>query len=390
MSGPLDGLKVIELGGMGPVPFAAMMLADMGADVIKIDRVGKGMHYLDTPETRPLDVLCRGRRSVSVNLKHTEGVELIRTMVESSDVLLEGLRPGVTERLGLGPEDCWSRNPRLVYGRMTGWGQTGTRSQTAGHDLNYIALSGALHSIARPGGAPTPPINYVGDFGGGSMFLLWGVMCGLYEARASGRGQVVDAAMVDGAAVLTAANFALVAQGIWDGARGTHMLSGAAPFYDVYQCSDGRWLSIAPNEAEFYAVLRQRLGLDDPLWDAQYDRSQWPERKKLLAAVIASRTRDHWCEVFSGFDACVAPVLEHHELLDNAELAERDVIVQHEGLAQPAPAPRLSRTPGSLRRPPPAVGEHTAEVLREFGADDAVLKGLFEAGVVAGAWGAAP
>ncbi|RYE41156.1 MAG: CoA transferase, partial [Hyphomicrobiales bacterium] len=335
MPGPLAGLKVIELGGMGPGPFASMLFADMGADVVKIDRVGGGMHMFDSPEARRLDVLSRGRRSISLNLKDERAVEILLDLVAESDVLIEGLRPGVTERLGVGPDACHERNPRLVYGRMTGWGQDGPLAAAAGHDLNYLALSGVLDTIGRAGEAPTPPLNYVGDFGGGSMFLVFGIMCALHEARTSGRGQVVDAAMVEGAAALSVTNYALRAQGAWDGRRGTHLLSGAAPFYDVYECADGKWVSVACNEPEFYAILRNALGLRDPLWDDQYDTDRWPERKELLRSIFRSEPRSHWCDLLEHTDACFAPVLSIDEVANHPHNAARGTFVEHFGVLQP-------------------------------------------------------
>ena len=303
--GPLTGIRVIEIAGIGPGPFCAMMLADMGADVVRIDRASAARG--GDPDRPPLDLLNRGRRSVGIDLKSSEGVETVLALVEGADALLEGFRPGVAERLGIGPADCLARNPRLVYGRMTGWGQEGPYASAAGHDLNYIALAGALHGIGRQGEAPVPPLNLVGDFGGGGMYLAFGMACALLEARNSGQGQVVDAAMVDGAASLMTAFFGMARSGFWSEERGTNMLDTGAHFYNVYETADGRYISLGPIEPQFYAELRERLGLHGPEWDHQTDRSRWPELKEKLAALVAQRTRDEWCELLEGTDTCFAP-----------------------------------------------------------------------------------
>ncbi|PBC39477.1 carnitine dehydratase [Rhodococcus sp. ACS1] len=365
MPGALSGLRVLEIKGIGPGPFAAMLLADMGADVIRVDR--------PDPENDPAGaddpthaVLARGRRSIVLDLKSPEGADTLLRLVETSDVLIEGFRPGVMERLGVGPQVCLERNPRLVYGRVTGWGQEGPRARSAGHDINYIALSGALHNIARPGQPPTPPLNYVGDYAGGSLFLLFGIFCALHELQRSGRGQVVDAAIVDGAALLTAPFQAMLAKGLWNREAGTNILDGSAPHYDVYCCADGKYISIAPNEAKFYAVLRDKLGLTGADWDEQHDRALWPKRKEQLTALFAERTRDEWTALLEGTDACFAPVLDLVEAPAHPDNIAREVYTQANGLTQPSPAPRLSRTPGTIGARPPAHGEHTQEILDEL------------------------
>jgi alpha-methylacyl-CoA racemase len=374
VAGPLAGIRVLELAGIGPGPFAGMMLADMGADVVRVDRVKAptlGVSGLG-------EVLDRGRRSLRVDVKRPEGLDLVLRLVESSDVLIEGYRPGVTERMGLGPDECLARNPRLVYGRMTGWGQDGPYAHTAGHDLNYIALAGVLDHIGRSGGAPTPPLNLVGDFGGGGMLLAFGVVAALVERATSGKGQVIDAAMVDGAALLMA-----FFRGGELGPRGTNVLDSGAPFYDVYECADGRYVSIGSIEPPFYAELRQRLGLDDPIWDRQLDESAWPEQKAQLAAVIRTKTRDEWSALLEGSDVCFAPVLSMDEAPAHPHLVARRTFAQAGGVVQPTPAPRFSRTPGELPSPSAGAGSHTDDVLADLGLDEATITKLRETGVVA-------
>ena len=379
--GPLTGIRVIEIAGIGPGPFCAMMLADMGADVVRIDRASAARG--GDPDRPPLDLLNRGRRSVGIDLKSSEGVETVLALVEGADALLEGFRPGVAERLGIGPADCLARNPRLVYGRMTGWGQEGPYASAAGHDLNYIALAGALHGIGRQGEAPVPPLNLVGDFGGGGMYLAFGMACALLEARNSGQGQVVDAAMVDGAASLMTAFFGMARSGFWSEERGTNMLDTGAHFYNVYETADGRYISLGPIEPQFYAELRERLGLHGPEWDHQTDRSRWPELKEKLAALVAQRTRDEWCELLEGTDTCFAPVLSLAEAPEHAHNRERGTFTQVAGVVQPGPAPRFSRTPGAIRRPPPHAGQHTDEILGELGLDADAIASLRASGAVA-------
>jgi len=382
--GPLDGVRVIELAGIGPGPFAAMMLADMGAEVVRVDRIGGTPAAFDTGGPR-FDVLNRGRRSVAVDLKHPDGLSTVLALLDRADAMLEGFRPGVTERLGLGPEVCLERNPRLVYGRMTGWGQDGPMAPRVGHDINYISLAGALGAIGRPGERPQPPLNLLGDFGGGGMLLAFGMVCGVIEARTSGRGQVVDAAMVDGTAVLTAMMHGLMACGRWADERGVNMLDTGCPYYEVYECADGGFLSVGPLEPQFYAAALDGFGLaDDPVMTTdREDRSNWPAMKERFAAVIATRTRDEWAEAFADLDACVAPVLSLGEAALHPHLVARDTFVEVDGVRQPAPAPRFSRTPSTLPASPPDTGEHTDAVLREWGvADDARIAGLRASGAV--------
>ena len=379
--GPLTGIRVIEIAGIGPGPFCAMMLADMGADVVRVDRASAARG--GDPDRPPLDLLNRGRRSVGIDLKSSEGVETVLALAEGADALLEGFRPGVAERLGIGPDDCLARNPRLVYGRMTGWGQEGPYASAAGHDLNYIALAGALHGIGRQGEAPVPPLNLVGDFGGGGMYLAFGMACALLEARNSGQGQVVDAAMVDGAASLMTAFFGMARSGFWSEERGTNMLDTGAHFYNVYETADGRYISLGPIEPQFYAELRERLGLHGPEWDHQTDRSRWPELKEKLAALVAQRTRDEWCELLEGTDTCFAPVLSLAEAPEHAHNRERGTFAEVAGVVQPGPAPRFSLTPGAIRRPPPHSGQHTDEILGELGLDADAIASLRASGAVA-------
>jgi alpha-methylacyl-CoA racemase len=349
------------------------VLADLGADVVRVDRPTRG----DAAAHAARDLLARGRRSVIVDLKRSEGVEVVLRLIESSDVLIEGFRPGVAERLGLGPEACLDRNPQLVYGRVTGWGQNGPYARQAGHDINYIALAGALEPIGRAGQPPTPPLNLVGDFGGGGMLLALGIACALVERASSGKGQVIDAAIVDGAALLTTLFHAIPM-----GPRGTNALDGGAPYYDVYECADGKYVSIGAVEPEFYAELCRCLGLDGPEWGAQRDRASWADRKADLAAAFRTRTRQEWCERFEGSDACFAPVLSLDEAPQHAHNVARGTFEERDGVVQPSPAPRFSRTPGALSRPPAVPGAHTDEVLAErgFGSDDLVR--LHVAGVV--------
>lgn len=379
--GPLAGVKIIEIAGIGPGPFCAMMLADMGADVIRVDRAG----YVrgGDPAAPPADVMNRGRRSIGVDLKSPGGAETVLRLTESADGLIEGFRPGVAERLGIGPADCFARNPKLAYGRMTGWGQEGPYSRVAGHDINYISLAGALEPIGRQGEVPVPPLNLVGDFGGGGMMLALGLVCAILEARSSGEGQVVDAAMVDGAATLMTVFHGLKAMGIWNDERGTNLLDTGAHFYEVYTTSDQRFVSIGSIEPQFYAELRDKLGLDDPEWDAQMSRSEWPGLKEKLKAIFLTRTRDEWCELLEGSDVCFAPVLTMSEAPEHPHNQARGTFTEVAGVVQPRPAPRFSRTDSSIRRPPPHAGQHTEEILVEsgFGADE--ITALRESGAIA-------
>jgi alpha-methylacyl-CoA racemase len=378
VSGPLDGVRVLEFAGMGPGPFAVMMLSDMGAEVVRVDRLG------GRPAGPVPNPLHRGRRSVAMDLKNPAAITAILRLVERADVLVEGFRPGTMERLGLGPEACAAVNPRLVYARVTGWGQDGPYARRAGHDINYISIAGALDPIGRAGGPPVPPVNLVGDYGGGGMFAAFGVACALFEARQSGEGQVVDAAMTDGAAVLTTALHWMRAAGTWNEERGTNRLDSGAHFYDVYQTADGRFVSIGSIEPQFYAELRRVLGLTDPKWDHQNDPASWPELKGDLAAVFAAKTRDEWCRVFAEAkaDACFAPVLSPGEAPSDPHNAARGAFLTRDGVIFPAPAPRLSRTPAAAGGPPPAPGQDTAEVLRDWGFGDDVIAELRSAGAV--------
>jgi alpha-methylacyl-CoA racemase len=380
--GPLHGVKVIELAGIGPGPFCAMLLADMGADVIRVERAGAVRG--GDPDDPPKDILTRNRRSIGVDLKDPDGVETVLRLVEQADIIMEGFRPGVTERLGLGPEDCKARNPRIVYGRMTGWGQDGPYAQAAGHDINYIALAGALEPIGRAGGPPVPPLNLVGDFGGGGMFLAFGLVCALLEARSSGEGQVVDAAMVDGAAILMSMFWGMHASGFWSPERGTNLLDTGAHFYDVYECADGTYVSIGSIEPQFYAELLRLSGLgEEPDLPNQMDRSQWPALKEKVAALFKTRTRDEWCQIMEHTDVCFAPVLSLAEAPQHPHNVARGSFVDVAGVTQPAPAPRFSRTSGVVDRPPCHPGQHTDEVLADHGFSGDEIAKLRDAGAIA-------
>jgi alpha-methylacyl-CoA racemase len=375
----LLGLRVIELASIGPGPMCGMLLADLGADVVRVDRLqpsGLGLNL-----QRRFDINGRGRRSVALDLKAPAGRDAVLRLLESADVLIEGFRPGVTESLGLGPEDCHARNPRLVYGRMTGFGQTGPLAHAAGHDMNYVALTGALNAIGGAGGAPVPPLNLVGDYGGGALYLAFGIMAALFERQRSGRGQVVDAAMVDGAASLASVFFGLQAGGQWAAARGQNLLDGGAPFYSTYETSDGRWISLGPLEPKFFATLAAALGLDDRFVKRQYDRALWPQMREAIAAAVAQRTRDEWTALLEGTDACFAPVLSFEEAPRHPHAVARQAFVEIDGITQPAPAPRFDRTPAQHPKPPPEIGEHTQELLREAGLSVDEIKALLSAGV---------
>ena len=387
-TGPLSGIAVVEMAGIGPGPFAGMMLADLGATVTRVDRLFGGVGgagRVRGPSTMAAvraDVVSRGRRSIAVDLKSTEGVELVLKLIDSADVLIEGYRPGVMERLGLGPELCLERNPRLVFGRMTGWGQDGPLAQSAGHDINYISLSGALAAIGRQGEAPVPPLNLVGDYGGGGLMLAYGVLAALLSAARTGTGQVVDAAMLDGSALLMAQFFGMQAIGRWTDERGSNLLDTGVPFYDVYPTADGGYLSVGPLEPAFFATLLDRLGIDDIDVGAQYDPRSWPALRLRLASEFASRTRESAEALFAGVDVCVFPVLSMSEAPQHPHIVARATFVTRDGVVQPAPSPRFSATPTRLELPPPAVGEHTDEVLADLGLSaDEVLR-LRESGVV--------
>lgn len=362
MAGPLAGLKVVEMVGLGPAPFCGMLLADMGADVIRIDRPHKS-----TPGTST-DVLARGRPTLGVDMKQPGATEATLALIDRADALIEGFRPGVMDKLGLGPDVCLERQPALVYGRMTGWGQHGPLAGAAGHDINYIALTGALHAIGERDGAPTVPLNYIGDFGGGGMLLAFGVMAALYEARTSGRGQVVDAAMTDGSALLSAMMYGWKASGMWSNRRGENMLDGGAHFYGTYACADGRYLSVGAIEPQFYAELLARAGIDDPAFEPQMDVREWPALKERLAAIFKRRTRDEWCALLEGSDACVAPVLDWDEAPAHPHNRARGTFIDVDGAVQPAPAPRFSRTPAD---PPASDVESASAVLQRWHVDDA-------------------
>ena len=380
-------MRVVELAGIGPGPFAGMLLADMGADVVRVDRAAaaraRGGALGPAGADGPVwDVLARGRRSVAVDLKDPRGVDVVLRLADRADVLIEGFRPGVTERLGLGPDACLERNPRLVYGRMTGWGQEGPQAQAAGHDITYLALAGALHPVGPADRPPPPPVNYVADFGGGGAFLAFGVACALVERAASGRGQVVDAAMVDGAAAISGMVHGMLAGGLWADRREANLLDGAAPFYRCYRTADDRFVAVGALEPQFHAELLRVLDLDPGRWP-QHDRERWPQQTEALAAIFATRSRDEWAAVFDGVDACVAPVLSLTEAPEHPHLRARGTFVEHEGLRQPAPAPRFSRSRPALSRPPVLPGQHTDEVLAEAGTGEKEVAALREAGVVA-------
>ncbi|MER2540465.1 MAG: CaiB/BaiF CoA-transferase family protein [Azonexus sp.] len=364
--GPLQGIKVVEFAALGPAPMGAMLLADLGAEVLRIERKSSvsGRPTADLFDPK-IDILNRSRRVVALNMKQPEAIETALRLIEQADVLIEGFRPGVMERLGVGPDVCLARNPKLVYGRMTGWGQSGALAHAAGHDINYLSLSGALHAIGEKGGKPVAPLNLVADCGGGAMLLAMGVLAGVISARNTGCGQVVDAAMTDGAAVLMSMMYTLKAMGQWTQQRGDNLLDGGAHFYDTYQCSDGKWLSVGAIEPQFYALLLEKAGIDDPAFKAQWDRSQWPALKEKLAAVLATRTRDAWCAVFEGSDACVAPVLDMDEAPLHAHNLSRNTFIEVNGIIQPAPAPRFSGTPAGQPTPPQPDGD--AQVLSDWG-----------------------
>jgi alpha-methylacyl-CoA racemase len=377
--GPLAGVRVLEFEAIGPAPFCGMMLADMGADVLLVDRPtdpGLGLE-----RRRAFDVMLRGRRSVTLDLKARDGVAAALLLAAKADVLIEGFRPGVMERLGLGPDVVLAASPKLVYGRMTGWGQDGPLAPRAGHDINYIALSGVLNAIGRAGGAPVPPLNLVGDFGGGGMLLAFGVACALFESQRTGRGQVVDAAMVEGSSILATMFAGMLHEGTWTETRGANALDTGAPWYDVYETSDGRFVAIGAIEAKFYAELLDRLGLAGERLPAQHDRAGWPELRRRFATAFRSKTRDEWCRVFEGSDACLAPVLSFAEARAHPHNVARRSHVATGGVEQPAPAPRFSRTPGAVERPPPERGAGGRAALAEWGFSRAEVERLAALGV---------
>lgn len=380
--GPLSGLKLIEVAGIGPGPMAAMMLGDMGADIIRVDRTVS--HVMDRISDPRFAVHNRSRRSVSVDLQKPGGAEVVLRLAEKADGLMEPFRPGVAERLGIGPDVCLKRNPKLVYGRMTGWGQDGPLAKAAGHDQNYIALSGALHAIGRKGEKPVPPLNLVGDFGGGGMLLAFGMACGLVDSIRSGKGQVVDAAMVDGTGLLLGGIWGMAGAGLWDESqRESNMLDGGAHFYDTYETKDGKYVSIGSIEPQFYALLLEKTGLKGQDLPAQHDRAKWPEMKKKFTEIFKTKTRDEWCAIMEGTDICFAPVLTMSEAPNHPHHKARKSYVDVAGFMQPAPAPRFSRTPGSVKGPAPKRGVHTEEILRESGFSASEIKELASSGVIA-------
>lgn len=371
-SGPLSGVKVLEFAGIGPGPFCGMLLADMGAEVIRIDRKGArgGSKF---------DISSRGKKSIALDLKKPEAIETCLKLIEGADILQEGFRPGVMERLGLGPDVALKRNPKLVYGRMTGWGQTGMLAKAAGHDINYISLTGALHAIGRPGEKPVPPLNLVGDFGGGALYLAMGMLAALVEANKTGKGQVVDAAMTDGATSLMTMFYGFTAAGIWKDEKGVNLLDGGTHFYDTYETKDGKWISIGSIEPQFYAILREKAGLSDEIWDHQMDAKKWPELKVKIEAVFKTKTRDEWCAIMENTDICFAPVLSITEAKDHQHNKDRETIVEVDGVAQPNIAPRFSRTVSKINGPVPQVGEQTDDVLKDFGFSAADIDNLKKA-----------
>ena len=368
--GPLTGTRIIEIAGLGPGPFAGMMLADMGADVIRIERPGGGSFPLP-PDA---DFMNRGKRCIAVNLKSAEGIEIILKLIETADAFIEGFRPGVMERLGLGPDVVCKRNPKLVYGRVTGWGQDGPWAQKVRHDINYIALTGTLHSIGEKGSKPQVPLSLVGDFGGGGQVLAFGIACALFEAKNSGKGQVVDTAMIDGVASMMACSYSMLAMGYYKEERGTNVLDSGAPFYDAYECADGEYVAVGAVEPHFYAELLAGLELDAGTLPAQMDMPQWPALKVLFTTTFKQKNRDEWAAIFEHRDACVTPILKMSESIQHPHMQERSTFVEINGKAQPAPAPRFSRTPGHISRQAAEIGEHTDEVLALLGLDAASLR----------------
>jgi len=378
--GPLAGVRILEIAGIGPGPFAAMVLADMGADVLRVDRAERVDP--NPGELPPGDLLNRGRRSVGLDLKSPDGVATLLKLVEQADALLEGFRPGVMERLGLGPDVCLQRNPALVYGRMTGWGQEGPMAQEAGHDINYIALAGALHGIGRAGQKPTIPLNLVGDFGGGGLMLAYGMVCGLLEAKNSGAGQVVDAAMIDGAATLMASTFAANQANFWSDERGSNLLDSGSHFYEVYATSDDKYISLGAIEPQFYAALLAQLGDEAKYFENQFDAENWPAMKEKLATIIKRKTRDEWDEIFAGANACYAPVLSMAEVRHHPHHLARGTFLDDGEYWEPAPAPRFSRTPGEVTRNAAVIGEHSEEILRDFAFTEEEIAARIASGAV--------
>ena len=370
--GPLAGIKVVEMAAIGPVPFCAMMLSDMGADVIRIDRLKqKGSGHR-------ANVLYRGRKSIAVDLKDPQGVDVAMKLINKCDAVIEGFRPGVMERLGLGPEVCLNQNPKLVYGRMTGWGQQGKLSQAAGHDINYISLAGALGSMGYPDRPPTPPLNLIGDFGGGAMYLLSGVLAALLERQSSGKGQVIDAAMIDGTASLLSGFYGMMAMGMWTTDRYKNRLDGGAFYYGSYECADGKHISLGSLEPQFYALLLEKCGIEDESFDEQLDQEAWPLKRQKMEAIFKTKTRNQWCEILEGTDVCFAPVLDLEEAPDHPHNKERETFVNFEGITQPAPAPRFSRTQGTIQSSANLTGENSEEILEKWGFTNDQISNLRE------------
>ena len=375
--GPLKGIKIIEMAGIGPGPFCGMVLADLGAEVIRVDRAsakGTGSRQ---------EASNRGKKSIAVDLKSKEGVEIVLKLVQEADAIFEGFRPGVMERLGLGPEECMELNESLVYGRMTGWGQDGPLANAAGHDINYISLSGALAAIGRPGSPPVPPLNLIGDFGGGGMLLALGLVSALLESKQSGKGQVVDAAMTDGSALLMTMIYTMQSSGFWKDSMGSNMLDGGAHFYDTYECSDGKFISLGSIEPQFYKLLCDLAGFDNNLSSDQMSRDGWPEKKKAVKEIILTKTREEWCQIMEGTDVCFAPVLNMEEAPNHPHNKARHTFIELEGVTQPAPAPRFSRTQPKVQSSPSLVGEHTDEILESLNLSADEIKELKTSGSVA-------
>ena len=380
MPGPLNGLRVIELGAIGPAPFAGGLLADLGADVVRIDR--QAPKEASSNPSPQFDFYNRNKRSLALDLKHSDAIKTVLRMVRQSDVLLEGFRPGVTERLGLGPQACMDSNPLLVYGRMTGWGQSGPLAQEAGHDINYLALTGALYSIGIAGQPPSPPLNLVADLGGGAMYLAMGVLAATIEAQRSGQGQIVDAAMIDGVVHLMSAFQAFRQCGTWTSERGENIVDGGAHFYGTYKTQDGKYIALGAIEPHFYAALIQVLGLDHSLLPDQNDRKTWPKMRTQFATIFLTKTRDEWVQIMAGREACFSPVLSIDEAPQHPQMQQRDVFQKFDGVLHPSPAPRFSKTPGALRRPAPAPGQHSEEVLAEWGLTADEINSLQEVGAM--------
>ncbi|MEO7087074.1 MAG: CaiB/BaiF CoA-transferase family protein [Gemmatimonadaceae bacterium] len=370
MTGPLEGMRVVEMVGIGPAPFCGMMLADLGADVIRVDRPTRGSSPV-VPDDPRRDVMARNRVSLGLDLKQPNGLSTALSLIDRADALIEGFRPGAMERLGLGPDVCIGRNPKLVYGRMTGWGQYGPLAGSVGHDINYVAISGALHAVGKAGDKPTLPLNYVGDFAGGGMMLAVGILAAVLNARTSGKGQIIDAAMADGAALVSSMMYAFRSNGWWNNERGTNMLDGGAHFYDTYACADGKFIALGAIEPQFYAALRERCELTSREWDAQMDPSAWPVLKEKLTALFATRSRDAWCELLEGSDACVAPVLDWDEAPTHPHNVARGTFVEVDGVMQPAPAPRFSRTPLPTPRSAADSRISAADAVARWATDDA-------------------